>query len=49
MDQSTIDKIKQTNREEILKFAGIMSEKEAGELQKIVAVIRKRARSRRLI
>ena len=40
------DKLKQTNKEEILKFAGIMDEKGADELQKIVAGIRKRARAR---
>jgi predicted CopG family antitoxin len=40
------DKLKQDNKDEILKFAGIMNEKEADELQTFVAIVRKRARVR---
>jgi predicted CopG family antitoxin len=41
-----VDRLKQTNKSEILKFAGIMNGKEADELQRLVAGIRKRAKAR---
>jgi len=41
-----VDRLKQTNTKEIMKFAGIMSKEEADDLQKIVAEIRKRAKAR---
>lgn len=41
-----VDRLKQTNKQEILKFAGIINEKEANELQKLVKGIRKRAKAR---
>jgi predicted CopG family antitoxin len=41
-----VDRLKQTNTKEIMKFAGIMNDKEAEKLQKIVKNIRKRARAR---
>jgi predicted CopG family antitoxin len=41
-----VDRLKQTNKGAILKFAGIMNEKDADELQRFVAGIRKRAKAR---
>ncbi|MCL4382134.1 antitoxin VapB family protein [Candidatus Marsarchaeota archaeon] len=41
-----VDKLKQNNKDKILKFAGIIDIKDAEELQNFVVKIRKRAGSR---
>jgi predicted CopG family antitoxin len=41
-----VDTLKQVNTKGIMEFAGIMSEKEADELEKITTKIRKNARVR---
>lgn len=41
-----VDRLKQTNIQDILKFAGILGEKEADMLQDTIAKIRKRAGAR---
>ena len=40
------DKLRQTNKQELMKFAGIMSEDDAEELRKTIIQIRKRAKAR---
>ena len=41
-----VDRLKQNNKDKILKFAGIIDIKDAEELQNFVVKIRKRAGSR---
>ena len=41
-----VDRLKKNNVKDIMQFAGIIDDDEAEELQKVVARIRKNARSR---